>query len=383
MVAQCRKMNSRPDWGHGLPEGLLAAIAKAGGCNEMKAMRGVNNNWKAEFESSISSISFCDSDDDAIDGPPLPADGTLRVRFPALARLDLERARMPQASWSLLAGLKNLTSLRLGVGYHKRDCCEEDELAKVLTDEGLEHLQGLPLTCLGLDGIEGLTEEGLACLKGMPLRTLSFTDGYFTDEMYSCLKGMPLTRLKLGIFGYGGSEVGDSGMLNLLGMPLTVLDLNRSTNVTNAGFDNLRGMPLTDLDIARCRSLTSLDFLLGMPLRRLVLSDLDLNDDHLEVLRGMPLEKLDLLNNRQITDVGLSYLRGLPLKRLNIAGCPNLTEVGFHHFQGMPLEVIFVYNEKYSGNEDYAGVQSDDLRELVGNLLPADMKVTRDPDEPV
>ena len=43
-----------PDWDKGLPPDVLALVAKAGGMEAMKGMRGASKNWQQGFELGVS-----------------------------------------------------------------------------------------------------------------------------------------------------------------------------------------------------------------------------------------------------------------------------------------------------------------------------------------
>lgn len=125
------------DWDKGLPMDVLSLVAKAGGLDAMKSMRGVSKTWQQGFELGITHIRI-----------PLYLDPTLppgarqtAQRFLGATSLD---ARLCAAHESWLQTLKTsfpgLQNLILGAsrGNHPQYC-----LARRLTDAGLTALSSL------------------------------------------------------------------------------------------------------------------------------------------------------------------------------------------------------------------------------------------------
>lgn len=69
------------DWGTGLPVDVLALVAQ--GRDDLKAMRGVNKEWREGFELSVTQIRV------GPEGPVRLASGTLQARLPVKLSLPL------------------------------------------------------------------------------------------------------------------------------------------------------------------------------------------------------------------------------------------------------------------------------------------------------
>lgn len=355
-----------PDWGQGLPMGILSMVSKAAGYGLAKAMRGVCHTWKEEFEFSVIGIFIGEEG-------PSPGDSFSEL-FPSLTRLCLGECPMNDPGLASLAGLKHLATLSLGTGTF--DWPEDIQLAGNLTAAGLQHILSLPLTSLDLSWCRCLSPPSLGLLQGMPsLRSLDLQNITLTDECLGCLRGLPLTSLNLHSFD-GFHRPSDAGFEALAGMPLTRLNLNHYTELTAVGLAHLRGLPLTDLNLKRCLSLTSscLEILRGMPLRRLDIGHWQgmLDDEGLEHLRGLPLERLDLAE-AGITDRGLGLLRGMRLVSLDLSDCVFLTRAGLDALRNMPLSRL---NISFFGVMEI-GLEFQAVLGLVGNVLPADVEVTQ------
>lgn len=108
----------------------------------------------------------------------------------------------------VLGGVSSLESLSLF-----RSCC--------VTNEGLEVLRCLPLTCLEFDSRNNnITDTGIQCLREVPLTHL---------HIRSCYK------------------ISDAGILHLRGLPLTYLHLIGCGMITDEGIADLRaGLSLLD-----------------------------------------------------------------------------------------------------------------------------------------
>ena len=89
----------------------------------------------------------------------------------------------------------------------------------------------------------------------------------------------------------------DAELHALRGARITKLTLLWSSDITDSSLLHLSGLPLTTLDLCRC------------------------SDVGLAHLRGFPLVRLDLSFCNEITDAGLEHLRDLPLTSLNLNGC--------------------------------------------------------------
>lgn len=62
--------------------------------------------------------------------------------------------------------------------------------------------------------------------------------------------------------------------------------------------------------------------------RRLRLWGMQITDEALRVLAGMPLSELGLVSCNFLSDAGLVHLQKLPLRRLRVWGCKNVTPAG-------------------------------------------------------
>ena len=326
------------DWDQGLPPDVLALVARAGGHHAMKAMRGVSKSWQEGFELGVTGIRIGFED-------PLPLPwGKAAQRFPGLTSLDLGRSRADEErDLPALGSFPKLQKLFLGPWVELYLPGEYDHvgLSSRLTDAGMVHLRGLPLTQLGLNGCRAVSDLGMECLRGMPLRLLDLNGcTKVMDVGIEMLRGMRLEGLHLaGLF-----HLTPSALESLRGMPLARLNLfDGRLALSEAGLQRLRGLPITSLNLSTiiyCLGPTvpNLDLVLpGMPLSVLNLSNWSaLADADLRVLARLPLKSLTLFGCYKLTDAGMATLRGLPLTRLDLT-CTSLTDVGLRHLQGLPL----------------------------------------------
>lgn len=309
-------MADAPDWDQGLPLGILSTVA--GGRDELKAMRGVCQTWKAGFEESVSGIRLIRG------GPLLPGIASLAQRFPSLTSLDLGDSLMEEASLGDLSRLNRLVSLILG---QREDWCRfvarrlgPPPLAMKLTDSGLKCLSGVPLTRLDLEKCGRLTDAGLEYLIGLPLTGLDMHNAFkITDIGLKSLQSMPLSHLT---FEYS-VNLTDAGLGFLSGLPLTFLSLRNCPLLTDAGFACLRGLPLTSFTFGHYRG------------------ECQITDSGLESLAQMPLKHLDIFNCRYITGAGFIHLRGTPLTSLDLI-CPRLVNASLVLLCGLPLENLSI-----------------------------------------
>lgn len=202
----------------------------------------------------------------------------------------------------------------------------------------LDHLRGLPIDALYMDGKREWSADPL---QGMKLVTLRAKNSGIRD--LSALRGMSLTWLDL-----EGTDTSDLSALS--GMPLRFIDLTKTRVVD---LTPLRGLPLQELHVDSTQ-LASLDGLDQMPLKRLditatritsllslaksrQLQELYANNTaiaDLTGLEGLPLRSLHLMAS-QVKD--LAPLRAMPLETLNLARTPvtDLTPLN-----GVPLRQL-------------------------------------------
>ncbi|HEY3901351.1 MAG TPA: leucine-rich repeat domain-containing protein [Chthoniobacter sp.] len=200
----------------------------------------------------------------------------------------------------------------------------------------LKILQGFPISSLEVDdpSFSDLTQ-----FKGLPLNHLSVSNTAVSD--LSPLAGMPLESL-----GMSRTQVTDLAPLRslklrelwaaqntltnldaLAGQPLEHLDVwgSRISDISA-----LRGMPMRDLEIG-VTQVSDVSVLAGLPLKYLSLQGLNLTA--LPPLNAAALERLNLNGNR-VTD--LRPLMAFKLKRLELNGNP----VDLIVLRGMPLEFL-------------------------------------------
>lgn len=126
------------DWANGLPDDAMELLARAVGLQEMKLMRRVCKGWQTSFEHGIYVIRI-----------PFGASGLpdqASKRFCELTHLDLGES-LTDENW--LKNLKGFQHLRVLV-LRQATIPSQSQLAGRLTDSGIAHLQGLPLTQLSL-----------------------------------------------------------------------------------------------------------------------------------------------------------------------------------------------------------------------------------------
>jgi hypothetical protein len=256
---------------------------------------------------SMLSIAFCADEKKGKDAPEVGAQGlqvlqaerdrqkriveTLvdQVENPAVISFCLERiffSQYPKISYEdaiqwvarLLPGLQDFTLCTLGV--------EDDSLAfpAVL----YERLSGLSLIDLS-----NITDAGLAHIAG-----------------FSNLESLHLSSLP---------HITDDGLAYVASLRgLQKLTLSKIEKVTNAGLRHL--MALSNL-------------------RDLRLSSMDIGDEGLEYISGLPLQKLCLDSMKSITDAGFEYIGHLgDLQQLVLRNSSKITGSGFVYLRGATLQ---------------------------------------------
>lgn len=121
---------------------------------------------------------------------------------------------------------------------------------------------------------------------------------------------------------------------------LSALYLGGCINLTDEGVAYLKGLPLTSLDLSRAAKLTdlALSFLEGMPLTSLSISGCrKITAVGISYLKGMPIATLDLSKIFSLADAALPHLRGMPLASLDLTHCSQLTPTGLQHLLELPL----------------------------------------------
>ena len=178
-----------------------------------------------------------------------------------------------------------------------------------ISDEGLVHLEDLPLQYLNLKGCRLITNNGLQNLKKMPLQYLSLESCYrITGDGLVYLQA-PLQHLNLKLC----HRITDKGLAHLENIPLQYLNLQGCRLITNSGLQHFYKMPLKYLNLESCYRITG-DGLI-----------------HLQA----PLQHLNLKLCHRITDNGLLYLRNIALQHLNLESCYQITDAGLVHLHGL------------------------------------------------
>lgn len=335
--------NPEPDLD--LPPDVLAIVTKAGGSlQKLKGMRGVNKVWQQGFEMVVAGITI------TLEHPRLPSGEDFAQRFPKLLHLDVGKSRAEESWLEILPkAFPNLTSLVLGHelntpnGYHQ-------SLASRLSNTGLEHIWGLPLSSLSLAHCRGVTSLGTSpgllgggpLLKAMPLAHLDLSGCTHLKLTLEDLLGLPLTSLSL----KGCSWVAASTLSQLRKLPsLEVLDLSDCPSLPDEGLSNLRGLPLTKLTLGSWRGLS---------------------DDATEALEGLPLTDLRLCNgHRRLTPEGLFWLGEMPLRSLSLDGGVENPDEGFAFLVSLPLIRLKV---QFSTSCDSVCVASFCM--MAGDMIP-------------
>lgn len=265
-----------------LPADLLGPIIKAGGTEEMKAMRGVCKAWQEGFESSVSQITV------AKRGHCLPAASAMLHRFPLLRslRLNFSSRCSEFQKYDLHKSLMGLPLTRLEIS----NCCY-----LILT--GLEAFRTKPLVSLRIRGRPvSLTKIGSHLDANLTLPGLRNP-----EAVLSSLRGKHLTSLDLN---------------NCCMLPYNCwLDSGNPVFARSDGLAVLRGMPIRSLNLG--------SYLRGQKV--------EVVDAALEFLGDLPLTGLNLEFCDNLSDNSLGYLTGFALVELNLNGCYNISSAGINH----------------------------------------------------
>lgn len=153
-------------------------------------------------------------------------------------------------------------------------------------DMDLVHLRELPLTDLSLEGCKSMDGSGLRFLQNAPLQKLSISYTYITGDNVFYYRSfyVPIKEViaaycprfglkgackmyKLTSLDWSGSMSGflvDEELKYLRGKPLTWLRLEGRLNMSEDGLEPLRGMPLVELDLRGCSYLMPTDASIGL-----------------------------------------------------------------------------------------------------------------------
>ena len=261
---------------------------------------------------------------DGDDGPPPLSDRELRRRL---------KAKNPEFNDKLQIGRKEGRIVAIGLVQTK--VSDLTPLAGLKLEE--LHLLDLPVSDLGP-------------LAGMPLKTLDIIDCPVTD--ISVLAGMPLEILYL-----EGSNI--ESVAPLKGLPLHELWINK-TRVTD--LRPLQGMEIRMLNLTDS-PVTDISVVQKFPLNTLWLGGTPVED--FSALEGLYLESLDV-HDTAFGNADLALLKGMPLQRLNIART-KVTDL--KPLAGLQLQrLIFTPSRIEHGLEVIRNMSS--LRELDTHFRP-------------
>lgn len=202
-----------------------------------------------------------------------------------------------------------------------------------------------------MGNLSGASLQGLRG-SGVQILDISGCKGV-TAAMVATLKGAQLTDLNIS---HCRVLDMDSCIQKLcdLGLPLKKLNIS-NTNVGDECLGELRKLPLLrtlifkNFDHYELGSI-SFEVIRGLPLTSLALGAASLAGDwdaylfqldFLSILKGMQLSKLSLnCRDSYLKDEGLAGLAGMPLVNFSLTHCSGLTDAGFANLRGMPLETL-------------------------------------------
>ena len=144
----------------------------------------------------------------------------------------------------------------------------------LVSDDGLAHLQQLPIHTLNLSRCNKITDQGFAHLQQLDIHTLDLSYcNKISDDGLNYLRQMPLTKLNLS----GCISITNQGLAHLQQLPIRILELRdcgqisdvvhlqqlaihtldlSGCNITDQGLANLRQMPITTLHLSECKNIT-------------------------------------------------------------------------------------------------------------------------------
>jgi hypothetical protein len=175
----------------------------------------------------------------------------------------------------------------------------------------------------------GATAMNLAAHLQLDGTQLDLRGSAVTDADLARLGDQPFRSVRSVLL--ASTSISDRGLSHLKGLPLEVLDLDR-TAVTNCGLEQLAGLPLRRLTLSGTAvNDAGLASLAALPLEELRAASTAIGDDGLEHLRTLPLRRLDL-SRTQVTDAGLDALAAI--------GTLELVDLSFTRVTGRGLQVL-------------------------------------------
>jgi serine/threonine protein kinase len=265
---------------------------------------------------------------------------TMIDQNPGMTILQLGGTEIGDDDLRLLSKVPHLTTLDL-------------QLTKV-TDNGLKHLENLPLTTLILDYLD-ITDEGVRHLSRIKtLANLTLNDTKISDKSLPYLASLPnLYWLYLEQTGISNEHIGDLAtlkrlaVLDISGTPISDPGIEKISHIANLRILTLRGTPVTRI---------GLKYLTHCPLLfQLELTDSPLKDDDLAPVVKIPRLTRFSIENGKFTDRALDILDGCKhLEFLSLDRCPNLTDKRVREFQRThPRTVITHITQEQFNDPDF------------------------------
>jgi hypothetical protein len=193
-------------------------------------------------------------------------------KLTCLTKLDMGTTIMNDSLLAAVATLPNLTSLNIRIQTNDN-----------LTSSGFVNLSLLTrLTSLDVFSNHSTPNGWLVYIAKLEhLRHLTLT-GASSDKWFSHLKNLQLTSLSI-----LAVDVMNGGLDYLVDMPLTSLELQGFSHITDSSLSCISKMKLTWLNLIGCRHLTDacVQHLLDMPLRMLNIRHTLINRASVDVLK--------------------------------------------------------------------------------------------------